>query len=356
MTLRIVHVASGREWRGGQRQVWLLARALAKREGIAQTVVTGRDSELARRLAADGIPTVTPTWNGAFSFRALLATLKAGGGGTILHAHDSHALTLSGLASMVTGAHLVGTRRVDFPLRRAGFWRRADRVIAISEAVEAALVAGGVPRSRIALVHSGIAVDELAGTTPHDPRPALGLRPGTPLAITTGALVRHKDHPTLIRAARIASDARPDLHWAIAGEGHLRGHLESLIAELALGERVHLLGEVPDAARLVAGADLFVMSSVKEGLGTAVLDAMALGIPVVGTTAGGIPELLGGGAGLLVPPQDPQALASAVVGLLADPAARAAQVARAREAVRRYGDERMADGVLRVYRSITSAH
>ncbi len=356
MTLSVVHVASGREWRGGQRQVWLLARALAKREGVSQTVVTGRGSELARRLDADGVATVTPTWNGAFSFRALLATLGAAGRETILHAHDSHALTLAGLASAVTGAHLVGTRRVDFPLRRAGFWRRADRVIAISEAVEAALVAGGVPKSRIALVHSGIAVDELARTTPHDPRPALGLPPGTPLVITTGALVRHKDHPTLIRAAQVASAARPDLHWAIAGEGHLRAHLEALISELDIGNRVHLLGEVPDAARLVAAADLFVMSSVKEGLGTAVLDALALGIPVVGTKAGGIPELLAGGAGLLVSPQDPQALAAAVVGLLANPAARAQLVARGREAVRRYGDERMADGVLQVYRSITSAH
>lgn len=356
MTLPVVHVASGREWRGGQRQVWLLARALAKREDVRQAVVTGRDSELARRLAADGVPTITPTWNGAFSVRALLATIGAGGRGAILHAHDSHALTLAGLASLVTGAHLVGTRRVDFPLRRAGFWRRADRVIAISEAVEAALVTGGVPPDRIALVHSGIAVDELARTTPHDPRPALGLPAGTPLVITTGALVRHKDHPTLIRAAGIAAAARPDLHWVIAGEGHLRAHLESLIAELALGDRVHLLGEVPDAARLVAASDLFVMSSVKEGLGTAVLDAMALGIPVVGTTAGGIPELLGGGAGLLVSPQDPPALATAVVGLLGNPAARADQVGRARAAVRRYGDERMADGVLQVYRSITSAH
>jgi glycosyltransferase involved in cell wall biosynthesis len=356
VTLRIVHVASGREWRGGQRQVWLLARALAKREGVSQTVVTGRGSELARRLALDGVPTVSPTWNHAFSFRALLATLRTGGRGSILHAHDSHALTLSGLASLATGAHLVGTRRVDFPLRRAGFWRRADRVIAISEAVEAALVAGGVPRNRIALVHDGIAVDELARTTPHDPRPALGLAPGTPLVITTGALVRHKDHPTLIRAAQVARAARPDLHWVIAGEGHLRGHLEALIAELAIGDRVHLLGQVPDAARLVAAADLFVMSSVMEGLGTAVLDAMALGIPVVGTRAGGIPELLGGGAGLLVDTQDPPALASAVVHLIGDPPAQTAQVARARAAVRRYSDERMADGVLQVYRSITSAH
>ena len=356
MTLSVVHVASGREWRGGQRQVWLLARALAKRDAVTQIVVTGHGSELARRLTTDGIPTATPGWNGGFDLRALLATMRATDRATILHAHDSHALTLSGLVSLVTRAPLVATRRVDFPLRRAGFWRRADRVIAISEAVRGMLVAGGLAADRVDLVYDGIAIDLVTATTPHDPRPALGLAPGTPLVITTGALVGHKDHATLVRAASLAAAGRPDLHWAIAGEGHLRGSLQALITDLGLVHRVHLLGEVPDAVRLVATADLFVMSSVMEGLGTSVLDAMALGIPIVGTRAGGIPEVLGGGAGRLVNTQDPEALAAAVLEVLGNPVARADQVARAREAVRRYSDEKMADGVLRVYRSLTSAH
>ena len=131
MTLRIVHVASGREWRGGQRQVWLLARALAKHEGVSQVVVTGRGSELARRLANDRIPTRTPAWDGALDLRALAATLRAADRSSILHAHDSHALTLAGLASYVTGRFLVASRRVDVPVRRTGFWGRADRIIAV---------------------------------------------------------------------------------------------------------------------------------------------------------------------------------------------------------------------------------
>ena len=120
MTLRIVHVASGREWRGGQRQVWLLARALAKHEGISQVVVTGRGSELARRLAADRIPTRTPAWSGALDLRALAATVGLADRSTILHAHDSHALTLGSLAKAISGARLVLTRRVDFAVRVLG--------------------------------------------------------------------------------------------------------------------------------------------------------------------------------------------------------------------------------------------
>jgi glycosyltransferase involved in cell wall biosynthesis len=355
MTVRVVHVASGREWRGGQRQVWLLARALAKTDAVTQVVVTGRGGELARRLVADRIPVVTPEWEGAFDPRALVATVRASARGSILHAHDGHALTLAGLASLVSGAHLIATRRVEFPLRRRGFWRRAERIIAISEAVRAVLLAAGFPPEQVTVVPSGISIDETTRITRQDPRAKLGLLRSTPLAVATGALERPKDHATLVRAAALTLGSS-DLHWAIAGEGRLRGDLERLIDQLGLRRRVHLLGEVPDAARLVAAADLFVMSSIEEGLGTAVLDAMALGVPVVGTRAGGIPEMLEGGAGSLVPAGDPRALADAVLALLNDPAAREAQVARAREAVRRYGDERMAAGVLQVYRSVTSAH
>jgi glycosyltransferase involved in cell wall biosynthesis len=356
MTLRIVHVASGREWRGGQRQVWLLARALAKHEGVSQVVVTGRGSELARRLTNDRITTETPEWDGALDLRAFAATLRAADRSSILHAHDSHALTLAGIASFVTGRFLVASRRVDVPLRRTAFWRRTDRIIAVSEAVRRELIAAGTSPAKVAVVHSGIDLADVQRTIPSDARPGLGLAPGTPLAITTGALVGVKDHSTLVRAAAIAATRRPDLHWAIAGEGHLRLTVESLIRELGLQSRVHLLGHVPDGVRLVAASDVFVMSSIQEGLGTSVLDAMALGVPVVGTDAGGIPELLADGAGRLVPPRDPAALAGAVLDLLDDPAARAAQVAKAREAVRQFSDERMAEGVLQVYRSLTSAH
>lgn len=355
MTMRVVHVASGREWRGGQRQVWLLARGLARTGEVSQVVVTGRGGELARRLNADRIPVVTTAWDDAFDLRALLATVRTAARGSILHAHDGHALTLAGIASFLTGAHLVVTRRVEFPVRRRGFWRRAERIIAISEAVKTVLLTAGFPAEQIAVVSSGIALEETSRMTREDPRRKLGLLPSTPLAVATGALERPKDHATLIRAAALTLELA-DLHWAIAGEGRLRGDLERLIEELGLRRRVHLLGEVPDAARLVAAADVFVMSSIEEGLGTAVLDAMALGVPVVGTRAGGIPEMLAGGAGCLVPTGDPRALADAVLALLQDPVAREAQVARARKAVQRYGDERMAAGVLQVYRSLTSAH
>lgn len=351
MTLRIVHVASGREWRGGQRQVWLLARELA-RQGTAQVVITGRASELARRLERDGVPVRPVPWSVGLDPRvlpALVAELRHRP--ALAHAHDAHAVTLAGLAAGLAMAPLVATRRVDFPLRRPNAWRRAARVIAISGAVANVLEADGIPPERIAVIHSGIALDDLRGTTPLGIRAQLGLPRDTCLAVNVAALTGHKDHPTLLHAARRLAARFPALHWIVAGDGPERQALVHLIGELGLTGTVHLLGHIDAPERLIADADCFVMSSREEGLGTSVLDAMALGIPVASTTAGGLPEMLQGGAGVLARPGDPSALADAVAQLLSDPDLARATVERARARVEQFSAARMAAAVGTVYRS-----
>jgi glycosyltransferase involved in cell wall biosynthesis len=170
--------------------------------------------------------------------------------------------------------------------------------------------------------------------------------------VNVGALSGDKDHPTLLRAAARLRASQANLHWAIAGEGAERPALERLRAELGLDDRVHLLGHLDEPARLIAEADCFVMSSRDEGLGTSVLEAMALGIPVASTSAGGIPEMLQDGAGLLVPPGDPAALAAAVERLVRDPTLARDIGTKAAQRVERFTAARMAEAVRSVYRSL----
>jgi glycosyltransferase involved in cell wall biosynthesis len=356
VTTRVVHVASGREWRGGQRQVWLLARELARLE-VEQVVVTGSEGELAGRLLRDGVPIHGVRWGAGLDPRVLpglLAELRAAP--AIVHAHDAHALTLAGVAARLTGRPLVVTRRVDFHLRRTGFWTRADCVIAISRAVADVLVADGVRSDRVTVIHSGISLEETRGAERLGIRASLGLGADAPLAVGVGALVPHKDHANLLRAAARLARAFPSLHWVVAGEGPLRGELERLAAGLGLEHRVHLIGHIDEPARLIADADLFIMSSREEGLGTSVLEAMALGIPVASTTAGGLPEMLRDGAGVLAPPQDPDALANAVARLLSEPGLARSVAERAAVAVQRFTAARMAEAVRTVYRSCGPFH
>ena len=152
----------------------------------------------------------------------------------------------------------------------------------------------------------------------------------------------HKDQRTLIRAAQLARTARPDLHWVVAGEGELRGSLTAEIARLGLTDRVHLLGYVDPADALIREADVFVMSSREEGLGSVILNALALGKPVVATAAGGIPEILPAGA--LVPVGDAAALARKVVETLDHPSPFPLPA--------QFTAAAMAQGVLALYRSL----
>jgi glycosyltransferase involved in cell wall biosynthesis len=352
VTTRLVHVASGREWRGGQRQVWLLARELARTGVAEQVVITTAGSELARRVMDAGVRVREVRWHSAVdprAFPAVLAELRHRP--AILHAHDAHALTVAGVCAALTRRPLVVTRRVVFRLRQTSLWRRADRVVAISRAVAATLAADGIDPVRVRLVPSGVSLDDLAGVTPLGVRRLLGLPDTATIAVNVATLSGEKDHATLLRAAHALAGRLPELHWIIAGGGPLRWELERLRDELALAGRVHFLGHLGEPAPLIADADLFVMSSREEGLGTSVLEAMALGIPVASTSAGGLPEMLGDGAGLLVPPGDVEALADGVERLVRDSACRAACVTRARQVVQRFTAARMADGMASVYRS-----
>jgi len=243
----------------------------------------------------------------------------------ILHAHDSHALQLSAWARRFArrgraSTALVATRRVDFHVRRGSVWFRVDRIIAISDAVRNILVADGITPDVIAVVPSGIDAEEVrrAAVLPVDVRSSLGLAPGTPLALNVAALVGHKDQRTLIRAASAARSLRPDLRWIIAGEGKLRPALEAEIAQLGLQDRVYLSGHIPAVDPVIREADVLVMSSKEEGLGSVLLHALVLGKPVVATRGGGLPEIVP--EEWLVPVGDADALARKVLAALDHPA------------------------------------
>ncbi|HEV8358125.1 MAG TPA: glycosyltransferase [Gemmatimonadales bacterium] len=353
---RVVHLASGREWRGGQNQVLLLARTLAGCGGVDQVVVTGRGTPLARRLGDAGVPVRGVSWRAGLSPAALLGTLReAARGPSLLHAHDAHAAALAALAGALSGSPWVATRRAAFPLRRPWLWSRAARIIAVSDAVRRALLADGLAPERIVRVYSGIDLDAIRSARPEGGgiRRKLDLAEEVPLAVAVGALGPDKDHATLLAAAAALRARHPELHWAIAGEGPLRAELEARIRWLGLGDRVRLLGHLDQPLPLIAAANVFVMSSREEGLGTSVLDAMALDVPVAATRAGGIPEMLERGAGLLSPPGDGVALADSIAELLEDRSRRECVVAAARARVSEFSVATLAGGVLSVYRSVT---
>jgi glycosyltransferase involved in cell wall biosynthesis len=237
----------------------------------------------------------------------------------------------------------VVSRRVDFAvggnaLSRMKYRRGADVYLAISSGVRDALVAGGIPSSRIRLVPSGIDLGKFDGVGDNAYLDAeFAITPGTKVVGNIAALAPHKSQSDLLRAARIVCDRRRDVRFFIVGEGKQESELKSLASALDLGDRVVFTGFRRDVLELLSRFDLFVMSSYLEGLGTSIIDAQAAGIPVVATSTGGIIDIVHEGeTGLLVPPRDPVALATAMMRMLDDKALRDKCVTAAREQSKGY--------------------
>jgi len=282
----------------------------------------------------------------------------------IVHAHDPHAVSMASLAMSFSAPDprpkTIASRRVDFHLQSHAFsqwkYRQVDGFIAASHAIKQILVSDGIPAGRIEVVHDGIDVEKIQHRPVIDVHAEYWLPHGVPVIVNVGALVGHKGQKYLIEAMPLVLREVPDAHLIIFGEGDLRAPLEKQIKQLALAKRVLLPGFREDVMSLMKSADLFVMSSVTEGLGSAVLDAMAMGHAVVGTRAGGIPEaVVPDETGLLVEPADAKALAAAIVRLLKDAALRKqlGEAGRAR-VTEHFGVDRLVDGTLEAYSRIAS--
>ena len=358
-----LHIDTAESWRGGQNQVLLTVNGL-RAIGQRAALVAHPNGEL-RRRAQEGLELIPIASRSEIDLSAawrLVRVIKRLQP-DVIHAHDPHGVAMASLAlSMGSGASkggrapgLVVTRRVDFHLKGHAFsrwkYRQVDRFIAASEAIRQMLMADGVPEGKTVTVHEGIDIDHVTAAPPINLHEAFFLPHGAPVVGNVGALVPHKGQRHLIEAAHLVVQRLPDVRFIILGEGELRDHLVRMVHEHRLEKHVLLPGFRTDVLGCIKGCDLFVMSSVTEGLGTSLLDAMACRKAIVASRTGGIPEVVEDGTtGLLVEPRDSRALADAIIRLLSDDGLRQQMAAAGDARVRhRFTVERMVAETARVY-------
>jgi glycosyltransferase involved in cell wall biosynthesis len=357
-----LHIDTARSWRGGQNQVLLTVNGL-RALGHQASLVAHPDGEL-RRRAEEGLdliplaPRAELDLSAAWRLSRVIKRLKP----DVVHAHDAHGTAMASLAlslgATTPAPALIVSRRVDFHLRSNSFsrWkhRQVDCFIAASEAIHKMLVADGVPPERTTTVHEGIDLDHVNAEPPVNVHAEFWLPHDAPVVGNVAALVPHKGQRHLVEAAHLVVRDLPDARFLILGEGELREPLERLIRDYHLEKHVLLPGFRTDVLGCIKGFDLFVMSSVTEGLGTSLLDAMACSRAVVATRAGGIPEIVEDGrTGTLVNTRDHAALAREIVRLLRDEALRGqmGEAGRARVA-ERFTVERMVSETAAVYERV----
>lgn len=359
--MKTVQLDSQMAWRGGEQQVLYLVQALHGR-GYDNVTICPPGSALHQRACEAGLPTRTlRMWHEIDAIAACrLGLYLRRHRVDILHMHDPHAHTLGLLACLLAPrVRRVVSRRVDFAPIRNGFSRRKYMAsglhyVAVSDAVRQVMLDSGIPEHRVQTIHSGI--DPQRSADVPDVSPVFPL--GTRVIGTVGHLAGHKGHRYLLEAAKLLLADEPSVGVVIGGAGDLRQDLEAQAEALGIRARVCFTGFRRDILSVARQFEIFVFPSYLEGLGTSVLDAMALGKPVVATRAGGIPEMVQDGVtGLLVPPRHPQALSQAILSLLRRPhVARQFGEAGQKRVAELFTAERMALQTMHFYHRLIGAH
>jgi glycosyltransferase involved in cell wall biosynthesis len=362
----VVHIAESTGWAGGERYLLALATDL-DRKRFKLSVIVPDDGPLVARLHALGIETCRVRLNDRLvSPRAFLGLVRALQQlrPVIVHSHGARSNVYTRLAARYAGVPVVvstvhnslfdyevaGWRRALYVLAERVTSPLADRVVAVSQAIARDLVERyRIDAARTVVVHNGI--DAWAFRPARDAatvRAEMRVPRGRRVIVMAGRMTPQKGWDVLLEAAARLTAVRDDLFWLLVGDGPLRAALTRRAGDL--GVRACFAGARADMADVLGCADVVVLASRSEGLPFTLLEAMALGKPVVATRVGGVPEVVEDGrSGRLVPPQDPAALASAVAAVLAAPDA-VAMGARGRARVETaFTLDAMVRGIERVY-------
>ena len=345
MVLRIAHANFARGYRGGERQTEILIRELSKRDDVEQTLFTGHSSELAARLAGTKGLRIAETSRLGGHLR---------GGFDVLQAHEAKAAHWAYLEHLAHGEPYVITRRVPEKIRESFFnlrvYRNAACTVGLSSVICDELRSFPGVREVRRIPSSCYHLD-------HDDKAAAAIREkyhGRFLVAQVGALVdRHKGQRVLLEAARIHHDRCLDMLFLFLGSGAD----ESVLLEESRGlDNVIWLGFQKNVGDYLAAVDVMAYPSRIEGLGSAILDAMDFGVPVIAARVGGIPDIIRSGSnGILFESGDAAALADGLERLRNDAALRESLAGQARADLSAFSPEAMAGSYLALYRDICGA-
>ncbi len=359
--MNVLHVSTPSNWRGGEQQVAYLTSGLHI-IGIRQVALCPEGSALATRLMEEGIAVATFTSRGFLGLKlsSRIAALCNKGNFTHIHCHDSHAHTAAVIATKLIKREIsiIVSRRVAFPVSRnmLSRWKynhpAVKQIICVSQVVKQITLPSIADDTKVCVIYDGIDIEK------YKQKPVeriliteLGFEKDTILIGNLSALSKTKDFPTFLKVAKRICSAVPKARFVIAGEGPEKNKIQKTIKDLKLEDRVYLLGFRTDVEVVMQSLDIFLFTSIIEGLGTIVLEAFAAGVAVITTRAGGIPELVEDQqTGLLAEPGDIDTLTAAVLHFIKHPLERKKLADRAKDHVLQFTYQETAMKTAAIYR------
>ena len=361
--MKVLHLSSEKSWRGGEQQMAYLIEEL-QNLGVGSLVAARRDSAFEKWCGEKRIPCITLGFKNDFDLQSAYSLKKhcAGESIDVIHLHSSRSHGIAVLAAALGNRiPLVLSRRVDFGLKQNVFskWKynhhAIKKIICVSDKIRDIVSSTVTHPERCLTIYDGVDLHRFAGKGKCGIiRKELGIAPEMKLIGNIAAIAPHKDYYTFLETVKILSK-KINGKFLISGDGPLRSAIENKIDEMNLRNDVFLLGFRNDLENVFADLDVLLYTSKEEGLGSTLLDAMAYGLPIVTTEAGGIPEIVRNEFnGLTAPVQDPQKLCEQVVRMLNETDLRLTLVENAKKFVKDYSKEEMAMKTLNVYKEISA--
>jgi len=326
--LRVLLISSQKNWGGGE--FWMLSAAVGlARRGHDITLVCQPGSALACRALSQGLEPETIRLRGDFDPIVIgrLYRLLRRRQIQMVCGNMGKEIRLAGIAAKLAKVPLIRRRGSD--MRYPNKWRHrlVDRllvrlIVVNSLATRNTLLQGNpwLPANKLRLIYNGIPLaSEIEPVNREELLAEFGLQDPPQLLAVVGLLKERKGHEVLFRALPKILAEFPRLFLLVVGEGTLREQLEKLVSRLHISENVRFTGFRDDVPRLMRAIDILVLPSKNEGFGYVLAEAMSVGKPVVATRISSIPEIVGEGTGLLVPPGDADALAEAILQLVRNP-------------------------------------
>jgi glycosyltransferase involved in cell wall biosynthesis len=359
--MHILHIETGRNLYGGALQVFYILNGL-KARGITNTLVCPEGSEISRQAEKDAHVLAVPFFGDLdLTFLPRLCRIILSERPDIVHVHSRRGADIwGGLAGYLTKTPAIITRRVDNPepawIARLKY-SMYNRIVTISDGIRKVLLTENLPPEKITLIHSAVDFSRYDGPRERDWFfREFGLDPQHKVIGTVAQLIPRKGHHFIVEAAPYILKQFPETRFLFFGQGPLKKELQNLCREKGLENIIYFAGFRTDLERILPCLDVLLHPATMEGLGVSLLQAAASEVPIIGTRAGGIPEIVHHGInGYLIDPGDTEAIVSSLLTLLHDPEKRRLFGQAGRKLVESsFSIDAMVDGYLRIYNEINN--